>query len=111
MDKEGLVESSSFQNVNLSIASLQERGSGKETVRVFLSEGSSFFMPLPLPDTWQRGSLLGEADLALLREEDSFVRGREWVVSCLVRREVLLAGLRGGSGAGSGDTWGSGGVV
>ena len=44
-------------------------------------------MPLPLSDTWQRGSLLGEADLAFLREEDSFVRGREWAASRLARRE------------------------
>ncbi|MDC7233554.1 MAG: regulatory protein RecX [Spirochaetales bacterium] len=87
MDRRELVESSSSQNVNISIASLQKRGSGKETVTVFLSEGSSFFMPLPLQESWVPGYLLNEDDLLFLKEEDAYVRGKEWAASRLALRE------------------------
>jgi len=87
MDREELVESSSSQNVNISIASLQKRGAGKETVRVSLSEGSSFFMPQPLEPSWIPGKVLSEEDLELLRSEDSYIRGKEWAASRLAVRE------------------------
>jgi len=87
MDREELVESSSSQNVNISIASLQKRGSGKETVTVSLSDGSSFFMPLPLNPGWIPGKTLSEEDLDLLKAEDSYVRGKEWAASRLAVRE------------------------
>ncbi len=87
MDREELEESSSSQNVNLSIASVQKRSSGRETVTVSLSDGSSFFMPLPVPDGWSAGYRLSEEELEHLREENSYVRGKEWAASRLASRE------------------------
>jgi len=87
MDRRELVESSSSQNVNISIVSLQKRGSGKETVTVSLSDGSSFFMPLPLHENWGPGYELSEGEYAFLCEEDSYVRGKEWAASRLALRE------------------------
>lgn len=87
MDREELVESSSSQSVNIFIASLQKRGSGKETVTVSLSDGSSFFMPLALNESWVPGYTLTEEDMALLKVEDSYVRGKEWAASRLALRE------------------------
>jgi regulatory protein len=87
MDRKELVESSSSQNVNLSIASFQKRGAGEETVTVSLSDGSSFFMPLPLRDSWVPGKFLDEDDMEYLHTEDSYIRGREWAASRLALRE------------------------
>ena len=87
MDRKGLVESSSSQNVNLSIASFQKRGAGEETVTVSLTDGSSFFMPLPLGDSWVAGKSLSEEELEMLKVEDSYIRGREWAASRLALRE------------------------
>jgi regulatory protein len=87
MDREELVESSSSQNVKLSITSLQKRGSGKETVTVSLSDGSSFFIPIDLNASWIPAYILSEEDLALIKEEDSYIRGKEWAASRLALRE------------------------
>lgn len=87
MDRKELVESSSSQNVKLSITSLQKRGSGRETVTVSLSDGSSFFIPIDLNENWIPGFILSEEDLDLLKTEDSYVRGKEWAASRLAMRE------------------------
>lgn len=87
MDREELVESSSSQNVKLSITSLQKRGSGKETVTVSLSDGSSFFIPLDINKSWIPGYILSEEDLTVLKVEDSYIRGKEWAASRLAMRE------------------------
>ncbi len=87
MDREEPEESSSSQNVNLSIASLQKRSSGRETITVSLSDGSSFFIPLPLPEGWAAGYVLEEEEYQHLKEEDSYVRGKEWAASRLASRE------------------------
>ncbi|MDA3957626.1 RecX family transcriptional regulator [Oceanispirochaeta sp.] len=87
MDRKGLVVSSSSLNVNISIASLQKRGAGKETITVSLTDGSSFFMPLPLDASWVAGKILSDEDLERLIEEDSYVRGKEWAASRLALRE------------------------
>jgi regulatory protein len=87
MDREELVESSSSLNVNISIVSLQKRGNGKETVTVSLSDGSSFFMPLPVNPLWEQGWILTEEELDTLHQEDSYVRGKEWAASRLALRE------------------------
>ncbi len=87
MDRREPEESSSSPSVNLSIASVQKRGAGKETATVSLSDGSSFFMPLPLPGMWGCGHLLSEEELASLNEGDAYVRFREWAASRLAARE------------------------
>lgn len=87
MDREELVESSSSQNVNIFIASLQKRGSGKETIIVSLSDGSSFFMPLNLNSEWVSGTVLSEEDIIQLQLEDSYIRAKEWAASRLAMRE------------------------
>ena len=87
MDRREPEESSSSPSVNLSIATVQKRGAGKETVTVSLSDGSSFFMPLPLPGEWAKGWLLTEDELETLKEGDAYVRFREWAASRLAARE------------------------
>ena len=87
MDRREPEESSSSPSVNLSIATVQKRGAGKETATVSLSDGSSFFMPLPLPGDWGAGWPLSEDDLGELMRGDAYVRFKEWAASRLAARE------------------------
>ncbi len=87
MDNGEPEESSSSQSVNIFIASIKERGAGGETVKVSLSTGSSFFMPLPLPEDWIEGKSLDEENLLFLKQENSHVKAREWAASRLALRE------------------------
>ncbi len=45
MDRKAQEENFNSQNVKLSVSSFKQRGSAGETIQVFLSDGSSFFMP------------------------------------------------------------------
>ena len=52
-----------------------------------MSDGSSFFMPLPLPSGWSAGTALSEEERESLREGDAYIRFKEWAASRLAARE------------------------
>jgi regulatory protein len=87
MDRKELEESSSSPNVNLFITDLRKRGTREETVKVSLSDGSSFFIPSAWGERFRKGTPVGGEDLEEIRRTDLYIRCKEWAADFLASRE------------------------
>ncbi|MGM0432890.1 MAG: regulatory protein RecX [Spirochaetota bacterium] len=96
MDNGAHEVNSSSQNVNTHVFGRIERGASRRGLTAVSREGSSFFIPASLADTWQLapGRELTEGEFAQLREQAELLLAQEKAVDLLARREHCVQELR-----------------